>query len=80
MKFSKIKLTTLSANEICSKELDAVRGGNYCGCSCKGSSSSSDNQNANYANNYHSTSGCNQYYRSDTNSGYDGNCDASVPW
>lgn len=84
MKFSKIKLTSLSANAISSNELDAVRGGlDYCGCSCAYPeyAPSSDNSSFNSSSGYISTSGCNQYVggRGGQVGNYYPDVDASIP-
>lgn len=70
----KLKLTTLSEAIVKAKESNAIRGGNFCQCSCywegtKGGSSTDDNRSANYDLGTTSEHGCNQYYEYSTESG-----------
>ena len=64
MKIKRFKLNALSAEGLRQKEMNAIVGGNSCGCSCayegKGGSSTSANMYANYDLNTQSSYGCNQ--------------------
>ncbi len=67
-KLGKLKLNVLSDNNLTDKEMNELKGGRDCTCSCNGPSSSSDNKSANYnlgSNGGYSTSGCNSYTYSD---------------
>lgn len=44
-------MTELSKRAMGAREMNALTGGNSCGCGCHGPSSTSDNMNANYAGN-----------------------------
>ena len=70
---NKLKLTTLSEKILKEKESKALLGGKFCECSCywagNSGSSVSDNQNANYNLGISSQHGCNQYFKSDNQSG-----------
>lgn len=44
-------MTELSKRAMGAREMNALTGGNSCGCGCHGVSSTSDNMNANYAGN-----------------------------
>lgn len=64
MKIKRFKLNALSAEGLRQKEMNAIVGGNSCGCSCayegQGGSSTSANMYANYDLNTSSSYGCNQ--------------------
>lgn len=64
MKIKRFKLNALSAEGLRQKEMNAIVGGNSCGCSCAyeghGGSSTSTNMYANYDLNTSSSYGCNQ--------------------
>ena len=64
MKIKLFKLNALSAEGLRQKEMNAIVGGNSCGCSCayegQGGSSTSANMYANYDINIQSPYGCNQ--------------------
>lgn len=65
MKIKKIKLNALSSEVLRQKEMDAIIGGNTCGCSCAyegapGGSNFHDNMSANYKLGITSSYGCNQ--------------------
>jgi natural product precursor len=65
-KLTKLKLNVLSDANLQEREMNRLKGGNTCGCSCyyegtsKGSSSS-DNRDANRDTGSASPVGCNQY-------------------
>lgn len=69
MKIKRFKLNALSAESLRQKEMNAIVGGNSCGCSCayadRGGSSTSANRDANYAYDTTSTYGCNQVTKED---------------
>lgn len=69
MKFKRFKLNALSAEGLKQKEMNAIVGGNTCGCSCAyanyGGSSTSDNKNANYSYDTTSSYGCIQIMKED---------------
>ena len=74
MKLKKLKLNALSEAGLKDNEINALKGGNCCTCSCyhegeAGYSSSADNRsaNVNIGSGGHSTDGCNQYYECDEN-------------
>ena len=71
MKLKRLKLSDLSDKSLKDKEMNALRGGNCCSCSCywenQGGSSSSDNSGANYQFNGESKEGCNDYVSCDGN-------------
>ncbi|MDR2653467.1 MAG: TIGR04149 family rSAM-modified RiPP [Prevotellaceae bacterium] len=77
-KLNKIKLNNLSQTEIEKRQMNIIRGGNFCSCSCMGPSSTSDNMNANYGGGYSSTGGCNQHVNWDGKYIYCDICNASV--
>ena len=60
-KLGKLKLNQLSKGEMGNKEMNYLKGGSDCGCSCyykdSGGSSVQDNGNANLANDQHSYGG-----------------------
>lgn len=64
MKIKRFKLNALSAEGLRLKEMNAIVGGNCCGCSCayanRGGSSTEDNREANFKSDTTSTYGCNQ--------------------
>lgn len=64
-KLKKIKLNALSEANLEDKELNALKGGICCTCSCYwanyGGSDSNDNTNANYKTGGESTHGCNEF-------------------
>lgn len=72
MKLKNLKLNALSESTLKDKEMNALRGGNCCTCSCyweyQGGASVDDNTNANYQQDTKSVHGCNQYSNCD---GYD---------
>lgn len=68
-RINKLRLTQLSKAELAAKQMNALRGGNFCHCSCyyanSGGSSSDDNASANFKIGDYggfSGNGCNQYY------------------
>lgn len=67
MKLKRLKLSDFSDKSLKDKEMNALRGGNCCRCSCywedQGGSSSSDNSSANFGigDGGESLQGCNQY-------------------
>ena len=65
MKLKRLKLSDLSDKSLKDKEMNALRGGNCCTCSCywedRGGSSSMDNLDANHSSYTSSVDGCNQY-------------------
>ena len=68
-----IKINQLLGKTLFAKEMNSLRGGKYCSCSCywanQGGSSSEANRNANYnigENGGYSVQGCNQYSYNDT--------------
>lgn len=69
MKLKRLKLSDLSDKSLKDKEMNALRGGNCCTCSCywedRGGSSSSDNSSSNYQFDGYSTEGCNEYVKCD---------------
>lgn len=69
MKIKRFKLNALSAEGLRQKEMNAIVGGNSCGCSCayegQGGSTTSANMYANYDLNTQSTYGCNQVMKDD---------------
>ena len=83
-KLSKLRLTQLSKAELEARQMNALKGGQLCSCSCyyanSGGSSSTDNSNANYkgGNDYRSVNGCNQYVNIDGNIALCNCCDESV--
>jgi natural product precursor len=84
---SKLRLNALSEANLLEREMNALKGGTYCSCSCyyanTGGSSSSANRDSNYNSGYTSTSGCNDYIKSDDwggNSYCPGCKDASGGW
>jgi natural product precursor len=67
-RLSKLKLNALKEQDLAEKEMNYLRGGRSCSCSCYyanyGGASTSDNMVANYnigQNGGYSTNGCNQY-------------------
>lgn len=65
-KLKKIKLNALSEANLGDKEMNSLRGGEFCcGCSCywegQYGSSAMDNMGANHESWTESTQGCNQY-------------------
>jgi natural product precursor len=65
-KLSKLKLNALNEQDLAEKQMNALRGGRYCACSClyanSGGSSINANMNANYNtgdNGIISNGGCN---------------------
>lgn len=72
MKLKRLNLSDLSDKSLKDKEMNALKGGNCCNCSCywedKGGSSVEDNTSANYSFNGTSEHGCNEYTECD---GYD---------
>lgn len=59
MKIKRFKLNALSGEQLRQKEMNAIIGGDTCGCGClyagrSGGSSTADNQNANYKKGYFS--------------------------
>jgi natural product precursor len=74
-KLQKLRLNVLNEQNLAEKQMNSLRGGATCFCSCYyanyGGSSTNANMMANYNSvgdfgSYHSTNGCNQYV-------YDGN-------
>lgn len=66
MKLKKLKLNALSEAGLKDKEMNALKGGNCCTCSCyhegePGYSSSADNSKGNYKFDGHSVEGCNGF-------------------
>jgi natural product precursor len=64
-KLSKLKLNVLNEQSLEERQMNALRGGVNCGCSCyyenNSGSSSNNNMNANYRLGTKSINGCNQY-------------------
>ncbi|MDR1581956.1 MAG: TIGR04149 family rSAM-modified RiPP [Prevotellaceae bacterium] len=67
-KLGKLKLNALNEQDLKEKQMNALRGGQICYCSCywenvpnSNGSSTSDNRSANYNSGYYSQHGCNQY-------------------
>ncbi|WP_165042832.1 TIGR04149 family rSAM-modified RiPP [Dysgonomonas sp. ZJ709] len=62
-KLDKLKLHNLVAEGLSDKEMNIIRGGKSCTCSCAGPSGAYDNSCANYGigSGGHSTSGSNGY-------------------
>jgi natural product precursor len=86
-KLKKLKLNALNEQDLAEKQMNALRGGTTCYCSCywanQGGSSYSANTNANYnigSNGGYSTNGCNQYaYQEGENGfGYCPNCNEDI--
>jgi natural product precursor len=75
-KLSKLKLNVLSEANLLEKEMNILKGGNFCTCSCyyegNGGSSSGSNMNANISigTGGYSSNGCNQYAMATEASGY----------
>lgn len=69
MKIKRFKLNALSAEGLRQKEMNAIIGGNTCGCACayegSGGATSSANMNANNKLNIESSYGCNQAIKDD---------------
>lgn len=69
MKLKRFRLNALSAETLRQKEMNAIVGGNSCGCGCayedRGGSSFANNMNANYKNGYTSNNICNIVERTD---------------
>ena len=66
MKLKKLKLNALSEAGLKDKEMNDLKGGNCCTCSCyhegePGYSSSADNSKGNYKFDGHSVEGCNEF-------------------
>ena len=66
MKLKKLKLNALSEAGLKDKEMNALKGGNCCTCSCyhEGEpvySSYADNRKVNYKFDGHSVEGCNEF-------------------
>ena len=86
-KLSKLKLNMLSDANLRDKEMNGLRGGGNCYCSCyyanSGGSSSDANMGANYDKSgtgqpdVYSTSGCNAYFAGGSGSMYCSNCNES---
>lgn len=53
----KVSMNELSKRAMSAREMNALTGGNVCGCGCHGSSSTQDNANANYKGNLSSSGG-----------------------
>lgn len=73
-RISKLRLTQLNKAELEARQMNALRGGKLCTCSCyyanSGGASSTDNSSANYAlgdeyDGGYSPVGCNQYHTLD---------------
>jgi natural product precursor len=87
-KLGKLKLNALNEQDLAEKQMNALRGGGNCFCSCywagNGGSSELNNRNANYNYGYHSAEGCSQYAMFDNYYSYGlatcSNCDASHPF
>lgn len=82
-KLSKLKLNQLFDTNLRDREMNGLKGGNVCTCSCyyenSGGSSSSSNMNANYKlfdYGAYSSVGCNQYLQADIVSTYCDSCTA----
>ncbi|MDD4697511.1 MAG: TIGR04149 family rSAM-modified RiPP [Fermentimonas sp.] len=75
---SKLKLNVLSEENLLEREMNALKGGNDCSCSCyytgSGGSTSASNRNENYISGYTSPVGCNQYLLYDYGSAYCDTC------
>jgi natural product precursor len=68
-KLSKLKLNIFREQDIAEKQMNALRGGSTCGCSCywqgNTGANSDDNMSFNFNSEYHSTQGCNQFVETD---------------
>lgn len=51
---TKISMIELSKRAMSERDMNALNGGNVCGCGCHGTSSTQDNANANYQGNKNS--------------------------
>lgn len=73
MKIKRFKLNALSQEGLQEKEMNAIIGGNSCGCACsfegQGGSSTNDNASANYQSGYVSNTKCN-YVSYDSGEGF----------
>jgi natural product precursor len=86
-KLQKLKLNAFREQYLVEKQMNALRGGNQCSCSCYyanyGGSSTSANMGANYnLGSGYSTNGCNQYTYVSHGGGiviYEPYCNESVP-
>ena len=69
MKLKRLKLSDLSDKSLKDKEMNALKGGNCCSCSCywadKRGASVEDNTSSNYVGNLESVHGCNEYTECD---------------
>ena len=78
----KLKLNSLSTQSLERRELDAVKGGTSCGCSCyhanNNGSSIANNRNANYKDDLVSKEGCNQHYAIDGSVGICLDCNETL--
>jgi natural product precursor len=65
-RLGKLKLNALNEQDLAEKQMNALRGGDNCMCSCywegRGGSSSMSNMSANFDLSTYSTHGCNQYW------------------
>jgi natural product precursor len=63
-KLQKLRLNVLNEQDLKEKQMNALRGGNTCYCSCywegNTGSSTADNRTYNYNSGYSSVNGCNQ--------------------
>lgn len=73
MKIKRFKLNVLSSESLRQKEMNAIVGGNICGCGClyagqPGGSTTAANKNANFSNGYFSDE---NYYICDDNGNWE---------
>ena len=79
----KIKLNALNQNELEKREMNSLKGGNCCVCSCyyagQGGSSNQANSGANHDNGLHSPNGCKGYLLCDGSLHIANGCDETSP-
>jgi natural product precursor len=68
-KLGKLKLNALNEQNLIEKQMNSLKGGNYCRCSCywesQGYATVAENRGSNYASNYTSEHGDNYYWMDD---------------
>ena len=74
MKLKKLKLNQLLEDDLNNREMNSLKGGNTCSCSCywadyPGGSSIADNRSANHSGGQTSQHGCNNYMQNDNGYG-----------
>jgi natural product precursor len=81
-KLQKLRLRVLNEQNLAEKQMNALRGGENCFCSCywagNGGSSVESNRSANYNYGYVSQQGCNQYNQVGNYIGYCSECTEST--